>query len=269
MAVESGEEHTAAHWTGDDGVPVLLWVLTHLHARGCRIAEEALILLKAGYGLGAYSRWRALHETVVVGAFIRQQGGESATRYLDHIDVDRWLGLRAASQSGRITPEEQNALGAMQPRIDQLVASYGKGFLGDYGWAGDPSPGDRGFRAIEKATDFGHLRFDYRQASAAIHAGAAQILNPPDAECTGSTLLVGPSLVAIATPAHAVALSLVVASATLITATETSAGAFVLHAMSDIASRVGDVLVAAETEVEERAEEEFAAEQEAAHGESS
>ncbi len=255
MASESAEEFVDRHFKGDDGVPVMLWVLAHLQARACRIAEEALVLLKAGYGLGAYARWRSLHEVVVVGAFIQQHGEDMALRYFEHIEVDRWLQLRAAEDSGRITDEERVALDEATIVVDELAARHGTGFVGDYGWAAEALAGSehRGFRGIEQAADFKHLRFDYRKASGGIHASAGMVLTPPDARDPYSTMLAGPSLLAIATPAHALTLSLAVSTNTLLMSEPNPGSLFVMTAMSDIAGRAGDLLVAAERGVEERA----------------
>jgi hypothetical protein len=260
MASESGEEFVDRHFKGDDGVPVMLWVLAHLQARACRIAEEVLVLLRAGYGLGAYARWRSLHEVVVVGAFIQQHDEKMALRYFEHIEVDRWQQLRAAEDSGRITDEERVALDEAKIAVDEFATRHGPAFVGDYGWAADAVAGSehRGFRAIEQAADFKHLRFDYRKASGGIHASAGMVLTPPDARDPYSTMLTGPSLLAIATPAHALCLSLSVSTNTLLTSKLNAGSLFVMSAMGDIAGRAGDVLVAAERGVEERAEAEAA-----------
>lgn len=252
MADESGEEFVDRYFKDADGVPIMPWVLAHLQARACRIAEEALLLLRAGLGLGAYARWRSLNEIAVVGAFIAQHGDDLALRYFEHIDVDQWLELRAAEDSGRITDEEREALAEAQAAVDRLTAKYGPSFLTDYGWAADAVAGSehRGFRAIEHAADFGHLRFDYRRASGEIHASAAKVLTPPDARDPYRTMLSGPSLVWIATPAHAVGLALCVTTNNLLASVDNPGAAFLMATMSDIAERAGDALIAAETELE-------------------
>lgn len=263
IADESGEEFVDRYFQDDDGVPIMLWVLAHLQARACRIAEEALVLLRAGLGLGAYARWRSLHEMAVVGTFIAQHGENTALRYFEHIEVDSWLQLRAAEHSGRITDERRETLAKAQADVDKLKEKYGAKFLTDYGWAADVVAGSphRGFRAIEHAADFGHLRFDYRQASGEIHASAATVLTPPDARDPYGTMLSGPSMLWIATPAHAVALSLCVTTNNLLQSTENPGAVFVMAAMSDIAKRAGDTLGTAEHAVEQRVEKEAATEE--------
>jgi Family of unknown function (DUF5677) len=255
MADESGEEFVDRYFKDASGIPIMPWVLAHLQARACRIAEEALLLLRAGLGLGAYARWRSLNEIAVVGTFIDQHGDDMALRYFDHIEVDQWLELRAAEGSGRISDEEREALAEAQVEVDKLKTKYGASFLADYGWAADALAGSahRGFRAIEHAADFGHLRFDYRRASGQIHASAARVLMPPDAQDPYRTMLSGPSLLWIATPAHAVALSLCITTNNLLRSVDNPGAVFLMAAMSDIAERAGDALVAAEAQLEEQA----------------
>jgi hypothetical protein len=263
-AHEIGEEYVdLSAPEGEDGVPILRWVLGHLHARSCRIAEEALVLLRAGYGLGAYSRWRALHEVVVVGEFIKQSGEDAAARYYDHMAINRWQLLKAASESGRLDEHERGALSQAQERKDKLVGVYGEEFTSDYGWAVKALVGQPygGFRGIQAATDFTHLRVDYREASSAVHAVAVWVLEPPDAEHLGTTLVTGASPLVIATPAHAVALSLLVSTGTLLTSTDSWAAPFLLSAISTLSDRAGDLLVAAEADVERRLREEQESEQ--------
>jgi uncharacterized protein DUF5677 len=258
IASECGEEYVELQFGDhpDGSVPAIPWVIAHLQARACRIAEEALLLARHGYGLGAYARWRSLHEVVVVGAFIKEHGQETAVRYVEHLMVDRWRLLVALSESGRIDNEDRDALAEAQASVDQLVAKYGASFRDEYGWASDalPKNGHGGFRAIEVATEFGHLRIDYRQASAGVHACAGMVLEPPDAMHLGSTLVTGPALVAIATPASAVALSLVVCTGTLLTSSDNTATAYVLSAMLALYERATDLLGDAEAEVERRDE---------------
>ena len=255
---EIGEEYVELRFPKDGDIPVMRWVLGHLHARACRIAEEALVLLKTGYGLGAYSRWRALHEVVVVGEFIHQHGEETAARYYEHIDVNRWRLLKEGAEAGRLDEESLAALEAADARVDELAAKYGEEFRSDYGWdvkalAGQPNGG---FRGIEGATDFTHLRVDYREASSAIHATAHWVLDPPDADLLGTTMVTGASPLVVATPAHAVAISLLVSIGTLLTSTESWAAPFLLETISVLCDRAGELLVAAEAEVERQLREE-------------
>lgn len=255
---EIGEEYVDLRFPKSGEIPVMRWVLGHLHARACRIAEEALVLLKAGYGLGAYSRWRALHEVVVVGQFINQHGEETAARYYEHIDVNRWRLLKEGADAGRLDEESLAALKAADARVDELTEKYGEEFRADYGWAVKALAGqpNGGFRGIEGATDFTHLRVDYREASSAIHAVAHWVLDPPDADLLGTTMVTGASPLVVATPAHAVAISLLGSIGTLLMSTESWASPFLLETISVLCDRAGELLVASEAEVERKLREE-------------
>jgi hypothetical protein len=257
IASEIGEEYVERHFEANSAA-AMVWVLAHLHARACRLAEEALVLLKAGYGPGAYARWRSLHEIVVVGAFIAEHGDASAARYVDHLAVHRWRLLRDAAEAGPPDQTWQEAMDEAQAQVDELQEGHGREFLTEYGWAADvlPAAAHHGFRALVDATDFGHLRFDYRQASASTHANASMVLEPPDAEHLGSTLVTGPSPVVIATPAHAVAISLVVSTGTIMTSVDYVSTAYVLSAMLELCDRAGTLLDAGEKRLQARQESE-------------
>ncbi len=97
IASETGAEY-AERYLQIDGGPAAPWVLAHLQARACRIAEEALTLLKAGFGPGASSRWRALYEIAVVATFVGKHGDGTAARYVDHLWVQRWKLLSALAR---------------------------------------------------------------------------------------------------------------------------------------------------------------------------
>ncbi|HTC68987.1 MAG TPA: DUF5677 domain-containing protein, partial [Acidothermaceae bacterium] len=109
IASETGGDYAEEHLRPDGG-PVTPWVMAHLLARACRIVEEGLALLKAGFGPGASSRWRALYEIAVVATFIGQHGAETATRYVDHLWVQRWRILKDATDAGTFDPADQSVM---------------------------------------------------------------------------------------------------------------------------------------------------------------
>ncbi len=55
-------------------------VLTRLHARGCQVSSEILILLRNGLADGAHARWRTLHEICVEAQFIALYGNDVALK---------------------------------------------------------------------------------------------------------------------------------------------------------------------------------------------
>ncbi len=133
----------------------------------------------------------------------------------------------------------QEQLDEAKREVERLVAQHGEAFMHDYGWAALalPAAAHHGFRALAEATDFDHVRPDYRQASASVHATATWVLEPPDADHLESTLVTGPSLVAIDAPAYAVASTLVAITGALMVSADYVSTAYVLSTMLDLVDR--------------------------------
>ncbi len=74
-------------------------VLWRLHARGCQVTEEIIILLENGLADGAMARWRTLHEIDVVSSIIAANDEVLARRYIDHQIVESKIdgGIRSGS----------------------------------------------------------------------------------------------------------------------------------------------------------------------------
>jgi hypothetical protein len=250
-AEEMGEEHVDLHFR-PEGIPATQWVLGHLHARACRIGEEALLLLQHGFGLGAFTRWRALHEVVVVGRFVSQHGDEVALRYAAHVDVNRWRLYKEAEDAGRLRERDRGDYTEAQARANELAAQYGETFLSDYGWATEALGGSEhgGFRGIEAAVDLSGMRVDYREASGGVHAMAAWVFEPPDAEHFGTTMVTGASPIAIAAPASAVAVALLTATETLLYSKDAWSAPFVVAAIALLCQRAAEALAEGEQLVE-------------------
>jgi hypothetical protein len=150
-------------------------VITRLHARACQVAGEVEALLRCGFADGAITRWRTLHELVVVSWLLVEHEADLSERYLLHLDIDS---LRAARQfqmfapllGYQVIPKKQTD--AIERRAKQLVKRFGKTFVNEYGWAADaigiPNPR---FTDIEKAVDLSRLRPYYKLASGNVHAG--------------------------------------------------------------------------------------------------
>lgn len=252
---ETGADYASEHLKPDGG-PVTPWVMAHLLARACRVAEEGLALLKAGFGPGASSRWRSLYEIAVVATFIGQHGDETATRYVDHLWVQRWRILEDAADAGTLDPADQSHLDAAKCEVDRLVTQHGDEFKHDYGWAAFalPAAAHHGFRALADATNFAHVRPDYRQSWASVHASASWVLEPPDSDHLASTLATGPSLAAIDGPAVGIATTLVAVTGVVMVAAEYVSTAYVLSAMLELCDRATEQLRDAAERVEAEAE---------------
>ena len=130
-----------------------------------------------------------------------------AERYLLHEIVQQRKLARAYKEHedrARLEPLTQAEIDVLDERYKALVARFGKGFTGNYGWAASalgiewPSLAD-----IERAVQLDHLRPYYRMASDNVHAnshGAFYKLGgfPPDLDI----LLAGPSNMGLADPGN-------------------------------------------------------------------
>ena len=93
VAHEIGEFFYSKHVPPDGQRDFVFEVLGRLQARGLRVAEEVLVLLKAGYGQAGMARWRALNEIAVVADFILTNGADTAERYFAHEAVETWKAM--------------------------------------------------------------------------------------------------------------------------------------------------------------------------------
>jgi hypothetical protein len=149
--------------------------LTRLQARAVQIAGEVEALLKNGFADGAMSRWRTLHEVVVVAFFINQYGNDVAQAYLDHVAIDSLRNARmyreAAPKLG-YAPIRERDWEELQAEANRMKVKHGKAFATDYGWAAQALKKERpNFVDIELAVEFEKYRPYYKMASNNIHAG--------------------------------------------------------------------------------------------------
>src|ERR1019366_8543572 len=221
VAHEVGEAHYDKHVPPDGVRDYAFEVLARLQARALRIAEEVLVLLKAGYGQAALARWRALHEVAVVADFILEHGDDCAERYFAHEAVETWKAMHEfqthATALGE-TPYTDEEVQAARAERDALITKYGKRFGEDYGWAQaalaakDPQyvTARVTVKAIEKSVDADLLRPHYRMASHGVHANPKGVTWMPDSLPSerGLVLLRGPSPMGLADPGHATLISL-------------------------------------------------------------
>ncbi|MGR4883973.1 DUF5677 domain-containing protein [Streptomyces sp. LARHCF249] len=185
-------------------------VLTQIHARACRAADEVHCLLEAGHGHGALKPARLLYELAVVayvlGNYSRQaQYGDLVDRYLAHHDS-------VAFKSMETYQKHVEALG-QHPFSDEEVAEarqaaenakqqFGKSIGRQFGWA-DPLPGERqkNTEDLAKLAGIAHLHPYFEWASAETHAGAQGIAMNTVGTRSGPVLRAGPSVEGIPEPA--------------------------------------------------------------------
>jgi hypothetical protein len=61
--------------------------LLHQHIRACSIYSEIIYLIKGGFGTGAITRFRSLHEVAVISEFVVENGEDAAESYFDYLPV--------------------------------------------------------------------------------------------------------------------------------------------------------------------------------------
>ncbi len=261
VALEAGEDFYEQHATPNGTDKALVFsVLIRLHARACRIAEEVLVLMKNGYGQGAQARWRSLHEVVVVAAFIKKHGWDTANRYLLHEDIESWKAMQELQERAerldvdRYTAEEMRA-GRM--RFDELCSRFGRSFAGQYGWAARALQnnaelkGVNGFAALELDVEFDHLRQYYRLASHPTHANPKGILLTSDQLPEVEGVLAGPGPAGLETPGQAVCISMTNVTGILLTSDSGAAAPFILAALSQLTSEAAEAFVNAAQALDE------------------
>lgn len=150
-------------------------VLLRLHARGCLVASEVIVLLESGHAGGALARWRTLHEIDVVAAFIGSNGNAAARRYAAHADAE---GVRV-ERAGQLDPETLDLRALLGARRARRLRKEGKEFEADYGWAA-AALGKRRvtFKDLEEATQRATWRQPYAVACGIVHAGSHATHSP-------------------------------------------------------------------------------------------
>jgi hypothetical protein len=254
IAFEVGEDFTQTH--SEDAASandLVFYVLIRLHARACRIAEEVLVLMKSGYGQAAQSRWRTLHEVVVVAAFIAKHGWDVAERYILHEHIESALALDEYAEKvdrleGYDPPTDEDVEEAHRVR-DELVDQFGGRFGGHYGWAVEAletnlaTTGKHGLSALEIDVGLDHLRPHYRMASHGTHANPKGIFFRPDQVSRNTAVLAGPSALGLADPGHGACLSLTNVTATLLTSRTGVAAAFAIQVMLQLSDEAGEAFL--------------------------
>jgi len=238
--------------------PNLINVLTRLHARSCQVAQEILVLLKHGYSEGAMARWRTLHEIVVTMNFIYEHGESSADRYTQHDAVETY---RAACQfqqnCGKLNYEPLTSLEIEISKIayDRAITTFGRSFGGQYGWAAIDLKSSRPtFAEIERAVEMDHYRSHFKFASHNVHANPKGIFFKMGLHGPTDILMCGPSNLGLAEPGQNTALSLSVATATVIQIGPTMEDIFACGTITRMVKEISAAFVDTERKVVARTE---------------
>ncbi len=268
VAFEAGEFFYEKHVPPDGEHDFVFEALSRLLARACRIADEVLVLLKAGYGQAGLARWRALDEVAIVTDFIAENGDDCAERYFAHEAVETWramLEFQQHAESLGETPYSEVEVEAARRRFDSLIERYGSRFGRSYGWAQaalaakDPGYSNKNatLAAIEMSVGTQHMRPYYRMASHGIHANPKGIMWTPDLLPTDGrgSLLTGPSPAGLADPGHSTLISLTRVTATTLASKKGEATGLIILALLQLTDEAGEAYLRAHHDLQARSRE--------------
>lgn len=215
--IELGEEavqHRESAFKSDEDY--VFEALARLQARACQISNEIYTLLESGYSDGAYARWRALHGVAIVAFFIKQEGKETAKRFLDYRHLEDYYEAKNYQdycEELGYEPLSEEELDILEENRDELVNRYGSPFDDGgygYGWAAHSFENKSASQSrLEDEVDLNHLNPFYKMASNSVHAGSKGtkhrlgLLDQDD-----QPLLTGPTNYGLADPAQSTAISL-------------------------------------------------------------
>lgn len=220
---------------------------------------EVFTLLKTGYASGAHARWRALHETNVTAMFIVKHGKDTAARYRLHEHIEVYRAAPAYQEHCRklgYRPFSKKEMAEMQANRDKLVAQFGEGFGGQYGWAA-AALNQKGatFAEIEKDVQLGHWRPYYRMASHPVHANPKALTFNLGLRRRQKLLLTGPSNLGLSDPGHGTAVSLMQLTITMITMRPTIDSILTSQVMMMLVDEIGHEFITAQKALEARAKQ--------------
>lgn len=200
LLVAFNEDHEQFAIAGSDSV---FFVLRLLAARAVRTAREIHTLLAAGFGDGAFARWRTLHEVAVVATFIGMHGDDDlADRYLDHV---AFHDERDAKSLREEFPDQQRVsdddYDEMVAEIDGLKQEHSDHYDSDYGWAVPPLIGRPNLTDLMRFTDMSGWKPVTKVAHHQVHADAWSALAILRDGPGGVEVLNGPSYEGLAEPA--------------------------------------------------------------------
>ncbi|WP_417619597.1 DUF5677 domain-containing protein [Parasphingorhabdus sp.] len=222
-----------------------------LHARGVRVANEILTLLREGFPDGALSRWRTLHEVGVVSTFLSTNEREASLRFLAHRGV---VSAKALAQYQEYLPRSNmkplrvGDLELAQGHRDQLIEKFGPEFKEEMGWAFPIIPKKKGINLfdLEKATGLDHWRPRFKWASDDIHVGAKPhfaSLGMAETALDKPALLTGRSDSAFADPAHMCVISLNLANHSIPTDYRNKDDEIILVALRTLSDLLGETFL--------------------------
>ncbi|WP_206742095.1 DUF5677 domain-containing protein [Pseudomonas tremae] len=191
--------------------------MTRLFSRSVQLSGEIHHSLIGGYSEGAFSRWRAMHETCVVISLLGSGDNVLSERFMDFQAV---LSLRAAnffnerSKLVNEAPLSDEAMIELKRNFDHSIQKHGADFGDENGWAKVLFQNNKkiNFFRLEELSGHQPFRLQYKHASQYVHTGADSLGNTMGLYLSQKNiLLTGPSNEGLAQPLVLCGLSLVTA----------------------------------------------------------
>jgi len=189
-------------------------VLLRLHARSCQVVGEIVALIEAGFADGAMSRWRTLHELVVIANLASAHDDDLSERYVEHLAVESKRSLDQYESCAPLLgfrPFPKREAARIERRFKQVLKKYGAEFGSPYGWAAHHVNIKKpNFAQLEAAAGREAMRSHYKMASQNVHGGPHGIFFRLGLlDQGGELLLAGPSNAGFFDPGHLAARALV------------------------------------------------------------
>jgi hypothetical protein len=111
--------------------------LLGLQGQAVTIAREVVALAQGGYGTGALSRWRVLHEVWIVFTVLRDRDEDLCHRYLQYAVIDELKLQEDYAQAWDTVGGPPPGFSSFERnrRRAAMVMRFGNTFLREYGWA--------------------------------------------------------------------------------------------------------------------------------------
>jgi len=190
--------------------PYKVDAVVKIHARAVQIANEILVLLKAGYPDGANARWRSIHELAVIAFFLKNLPDEVSQRYLEHESIKVYKDgqdYKTYYKKLGYSPLGKQTYAKLAYIKRKLCVKYNDRFQDEYGWIPSNILATRNFRKLEQHVKLDSLHPFYNLSCSAVHGGSRGFyklgLMKQDV-----VLHVGPSNYGLADPLQNTALSL-------------------------------------------------------------
>lgn len=256
IAIEAGDlfnnEHRESSAETND---YIFETLSRLHARGCQILSEIIVLLRNGFADGAHARWRTMHEIAVIAYFISKHGNDTAERYLYHDAIESYKAALKYQQHCKALgyePLSDDELDEIKYTYDSMLNRFGKSYRNQYGWASFALKKDRpNFAEIEADVGLEHMRPYYKMASHNVHANPKGIFFKLGLMPEEDILLAGPSNIGLADPGHCAAVSLLQITTVLLTTKTNLDILVILNILKFLERQIGDEFLKAQADIEE------------------